>query len=437
MEGSLRSSISYHATRTYGSTPNAAMFRATGYVSTGTPPVASQSVLVTPGVNQIVISEMMVDPVAGSDEGLQWLEIRNLTSSAVTLDGLVLQTSNMSYTFGSGGGSDVLPSSGYLIVAQENATGLPAPSSKIAIRKLPNSSTGLLFSQPADSVILRAGQVLIDRVEYDTNAGWKFQTGRSIGFDGGVSTSNTAWSVWNDDPNFWCGGRPAVAWLSQPADPVSTPGVANAPCRYFDMIPYDPIYNIGSDPDAFVVPMNGTADDRSGLDTVDIGFPFTHFGTTYTRMAVNDNGWASFGAPATSSTYSNGSLPSSNNGVDSLVVFWDDLYRNNSGSNRSLIRTKTIGTAPNRAFIIMWDGYTYSSSSAPGEFTFMAVVKETGEIEYHYATMNQAGTSSTYQGSSATVGIEGMQDGYGVTPVYNSALLPSPNQFALKFMKAP
>jgi hypothetical protein len=134
-------------------------------------------------------------------------------------------------------------------------------------------------------------------------------------------------------------------------------------------------------------------DDESQMITLPFAFPF--YGRTYTRGAVGTNGFLTFGAN-TYSIPSNGSLPSSGDPNAGIYPYWDDLAL----WDESGLYTATIGTAPNRTFVVEWRNVQFYNTDE--HFSFEALLGEDGSIGYRYR-----GIETTHEaGTSATIGIE-------------------------------
>jgi hypothetical protein len=139
-----------------------------------------------------------------------------------------------------------------------------------------------------------------------------------------------------------------------------------------------------------------------GIDdaTVPITLPFTF--DIYTQMATT--AWAStngiFGFGAANSAYSNTCAPAMTGGGPHLYVFWDDLYNNQPGGAACVA---TVGTAPDRQFVISWINWTHYSGATGDLLNFSVVLSETtGTIDYIYGPM----TGPNSDGNSATIAID-------------------------------
>ncbi len=155
---------------------------------------------------------------------------------------------------------------------------------------------------------------------------------------------------------------------------------------------------------------------------INIGFTFTYGGTDYTRLRVAANGMLFFAG--TSGDYTNSALPltggSGEPNIDAVMSpLWDDLQPN---SNGNYIRYDTIGSAPNRVFVVSWLAvpyYCYTNNSTCNgsthqtryEFaTFQVQIYEQGQFVYRYGDVDGNGGTHT---SGPT-----LSDPYGATIGY-------------------
>jgi len=135
----------------------------------------------------------------------------------------------------------------------------------------------------------------------------------------------------------------------------------------------------------------------SGDDVVSGAIPifsFNMFGTDYTTLYISTNGWVSFGSAGSSiSPYA---LPSSYFSMPLICVYARDMVTRGNG-----IRYTTVGTSPNRTFIIDFEIETYSTGY---DVTAQLQLHETSNlinIRYYYTAPDACGQSS------ATIGIQG------------------------------
>lgn len=128
------------------------------------------------------------------------------------------------------------------------------------------------------------------------------------------------------------------------------------------------------------------ADDQMSAN-VPLNFNFTYFGNNYTTCAISTNGYIQFGTGGGGfSPWSvNAAIPSAANPTNSIMAPWGDIYPGLNG--QGTVRYKTIGTAPNRIFVVEWlDNPVFSSSCS--QFCYGTQIKlyETSNvIETHIA----------------------------------------------------
>ena len=91
-----------------------------------------------------------------------------------------------------------------------------------------------------------------------------------------------------------------------------------------------------------------------------------------------------------------------------IAAFWEHLHPGGS------VFTQTIGTTPNRRYVVQWDSVVYTSGTT--RIDVRAVLKEgRGDIDVCYVATT-SGNASYNQGLSATAGI---QSGSGTAVQYS------------------
>jgi hypothetical protein len=176
-------------------------------------------------------------------------------------------------------------------------------------------------------------------------------------------------------------------------------------------------------------------DDVRGEITLPFWFYF--YGNWYNNLWLTTNGWAGFGDDPGSSYYSNSTIPSTSGPENMIAAFWDDLkigqstYGTDYGGGS--IYTKTVGTAPNRQFVIIWQdvarSYPYSDLG-----TFEIILYEgSNNIVIQYLDV-EFGSSSYDNGQSATVGIENAAGDDGLLYEYNGDPQLVYNNLAIEFI---
>lgn len=132
-----------------------------------------------------------------------------------------------------------------------------------------------------------------------------------------------------------------------------------------------------------------------------IGFSFNFYGTTYTDANINSNGGLTFGPVLQSElAIGNQCLPTTSLQAPTIAAFWDDLYPPGTGNS---VKYQTLGSAPNRQFVVRYDVDHYSSTPTNAVFTIV-LNETTNDISVCYADTD-FGTASYNQGLNATSGI--------------------------------
>ncbi len=142
----------------------------------------------------------------------------------------------------------------------------------------------------------------------------------------------------------------------------------------------------------------GISDD--GEEALTLPFTFYYYGNPYTTVTVGD-GLLLAGTGSVNNQ--NDCVPANNaGGPDAIIMgMWDDL--NAEWGNG--VYYETVGTAPDRQFIVQYDGVPpYYGSSSPYTFQFI-LVETTNEILLQFHTVSSAEAAYT-NGGSATVGIQ-------------------------------
>ncbi|MCC7360335.1 MAG: S8 family serine peptidase [Anaerolineales bacterium] len=154
-----------------------------------------------------------------------------------------------------------------------------------------------------------------------------------------------------------------------------------------------------------------TDDEGSALTALPFTFYFN--GQPKTSARITANGYLSFSDAGT--TYINTPIPSAAGASDFAAPFWDDLDPSKGGG----VYTLAAGSAPDRRFIVEWNGVPRWNHS--GSLTFQAVLYEgTNNLMFQYQALS-ANTADIASGSSATVGIEFGAGLGGVQHSYNTA----------------
>ena len=133
-------------------------------------------------------------------------------------------------------------------------------------------------------------------------------------------------------------------------------------------------------------------------------FDFPLFGfATGNRYRVSTNGWLAFGE-ATSSAFSNASIPDAALPDGVIAPYWDDL-----------VVTRICRYNQANQTTIQWEGRLYDDEPEIVPVQFQVVLHENGQIDFIYGPDHQA------DGGSATVGAEATGGVFGHEVLQNSA----------------
>ena len=167
-------------------------------------------------------------------------------------------------------------------------------------------------------------------------------------------------------------------------------------------------YTCSTQQQAFVPADTTVLDMTSGSAQVTLPFPVNYYGRSETAMAVSNDGVVTFGAPLVywwPANLPSLSLAGRYGGV--IAPFWDSLVVDASAS----VRTATLGTAPNRRFVVEWRNVWISTSEAiTPRITVEVIFSEQGDITFNYAGLD----STLKQGANASIGIQSPGGAYGI-----------------------
>ncbi|MDZ4665131.1 MAG: GEVED domain-containing protein [Bacteroidota bacterium] len=147
------------------------------------------------------------------------------------------------------------------------------------------------------------------------------------------------------------------------------------------------------------IPLGGTALIGPGIP---VGFNFTYNGTVFDRIAVNANGWITFGQSTLTPNPVNMTSASYNNFISVTSVAPSILQNRVGALGRDLaaqtgadIRVETIGVTPNQTCVIQWTNYRKAAATGDA-FNFQIRLSETSNninMIYGTFTCTAAGTA--------------------------------------------
>lgn len=180
------------------------------------------------------------------------------------------------------------------------------------------------------------------------------------------------------------------------------------------------------------VEISGTGSTGPGFDdsyvTAWVGFDFSLYGNTSNVIVISSNGYLTFPYSGFVGGEHNGGncIPSSLIYYPDLFIapFWDDLDPEYIGGT---IYYETRGTAPNRQFIVEWDGIYQCCAGQQSSVTFEAILYEgSSDILFQYQDVVFGGDYAHKDyGADATVGIENADGTNGLQYSCNSPALNS------------
>jgi N-acetylneuraminic acid mutarotase len=205
----------------------------------------------------------------------------------------------------------------------------------------------------------------------------------------------------------WLAGASTATPTSTPVPPTPTNTatfVPTLPPRCVPLTP-DPFGYDCQDPGPFPVATyvagvtdTGINSDDQVVTGIPIGFSFTFYGTAYTTVNVSSNGNLQF--TTADVEWGNIALPDPALG-QAIMAFWDDLILTNCYATGCRVRYTTVGTAPNRTFVMEW--FQVPPFAGGPALTFEVQLKETtNDVYVLYQTMPGASGN----GSSATLGVQ-------------------------------
>jgi hypothetical protein len=208
-------------------------------------------------------------------------------------------------------------------------------------------------------------------------------------------------------PTVSANATPAVICAGESANLTAVPTSA-LPGYLFEDITYAPVsFTTSATITSTTTPTSGSSDD--GYYSVTMPFAFTFWGVSYpagTTAYIGNNGYFTFGA-GMGSTYIN-TMP--NTGFPATIaIYGRDMYLPNAGT----ITYGVAGSAPNRKFVISWNGVA-DYSAGPNETGMIVLYETSSTIEMHITTAQA--TYHTFGIQSASGAQSSVVPGQNYTP---------------------
>ncbi|MFT4537947.1 MAG: hypothetical protein ACI841_003302 [Planctomycetota bacterium] len=166
----------------------------------------------------VVISEFMKDPAVVSDAHGEWIELINLTSQPIDIEGWILMDDGSDETYLDNGGSGIviLPQAHFVV-------GRDVDMSTNGGVVVDHQISGFTLSNGDDEIVIwSTNGVLIDELRYDDGVSWPDDAGDALSLD-----PNKLQQYFNDDGAAWCSATTPI--VSGGSD-MGSPGVLNPNC---------------------------------------------------------------------------------------------------------------------------------------------------------------------------------------------------------------
>jgi hypothetical protein len=147
------------------------------------------------------------------------------------------------------------------------------------------------------------------------------------------------------------------------------------------------------------------------FDDTPIGFTFTYCGVPYSSVCVSSNGYFKFGQTMANASQN----PIANSGGDDTLFC--GLAADLQANTGAVLSYTTIGSAPNRTFVVQWEDYTYYGEA--DDYSFQIRLHETSNVlEVVYGNVYIDAVANAYQ-----VGLRG----HAFTDYNNRSVVESVN----------
>ncbi|MBU3661271.1 MAG: T9SS type A sorting domain-containing protein [Flavobacteriales bacterium] len=154
----------------------------------------------------------------------------------------------------------------------------------------------------------------------------------------------------------------------------------------------------------------GSGSDDVASSVITIPFAFNFAGINYTQTSFSSNGLMTLGSTTVNTATQTSNDLTNTTPLPLFAPWWDDMHTGSNGN----VRYKTIGSSPNRKFVVEWNFRTYSDESGNFTKTCQVWLFETSNIvQFVYGTgtsvtrtngsqIGIASSNTSYQGINTT-----------------------------------
>ncbi|KAA3606164.1 MAG: lamin tail domain-containing protein [Calditrichaeota bacterium] len=146
----------------------------------------------------VIVTEIMQNPSAVSDNNGEYFEVYNTTTSAINIDGWVMRDNGSNTHTIDNGGSLMVPANGYLVLGLNSNT---ATNGGVSVDYQYSSWS---LANGDDEVILEEGGIIIDEVYYDGGPNFPDPTGISMELLD-INSDNNVGANWAEALSAWTG----------------------------------------------------------------------------------------------------------------------------------------------------------------------------------------------------------------------------------------
>jgi hypothetical protein len=163
---------------------------------------------------------------------------------------------------------------------------------------------------------------------------------------------------------------------------------------------------------------------------IPIGFSFAYYGSTFSTFEITSNGWGTFDTSISGNPYNGGgTLPGTGYPSNTIAVAGTDLDPDCSvGCSANNIDRKTIGTAPNRVFIVYYEDVDYIGSFDDVDCQ-IKLYETTNVVELHYGNNDD----NTLISQDKSAGIQNGARNHGYQAWRQTGTAGPPDNIAYRF----